>query len=125
LAVALCQGAAMHYYDHTNGIKDFDIWFFYPFNKTHLPYRTVWSWDYQNPRFGHHPANTKHSGRDVDVLVRSIRNYSLYDPIATIHQFLLYEGTASASELGKKAVVLLYPNAFLGKVIWYKGERVD
>jgi hypothetical protein len=25
LAVALCQGAALHYHDHRNGIKDFDI----------------------------------------------------------------------------------------------------
>ncbi len=30
LAVALCQGAAMHYYDNTNGVKDFDVWFFLP-----------------------------------------------------------------------------------------------
>jgi hypothetical protein len=34
----------MHYYDKNNGIKDFDIWFFYPFKQIHLPYRTVWSW---------------------------------------------------------------------------------
>ena len=30
ICVALCQGAAMHYFDKTNGIKDFDIWFFLP-----------------------------------------------------------------------------------------------
>ncbi|HHJ81360.1 MAG TPA: hypothetical protein ENJ65_06970, partial [Candidatus Tenderia electrophaga] len=28
LAVALCQGGAMHYHDGVNGIKDFDVWFF-------------------------------------------------------------------------------------------------
>jgi hypothetical protein len=28
LAVALCQGAAMHFYDKVNGVKDFDVCFF-------------------------------------------------------------------------------------------------
>ncbi|WP_295406919.1 hypothetical protein [uncultured Thiocystis sp.] len=37
LAAALCQGGAMHYYDLRNGIKDFDVWFFYPFKEKHLP----------------------------------------------------------------------------------------
>jgi hypothetical protein len=46
----------MHYYDKMNGIKDFDIWFFYPFNESHLPYPTIWNWDYTNPKFGHHPT---------------------------------------------------------------------
>jgi hypothetical protein len=41
LAAALCQGAAMHYHDKINGVKDFDIWFFYQFNGVHLPYRTI------------------------------------------------------------------------------------
>ncbi len=124
LAVALCQGAALHYYDHKNGIKDFDVWFFYPFAGKHLPYRTVWSWDYQNPKFGHHPANVKRQGRDVDVIVRSIKNYSKNDPINTIYSFLLHEATASARELGKKAVVMVSPNEVLGKTIWYKGHQI-
>jgi hypothetical protein len=26
---ALCQGAALHYVDERNGVKDFDVWSFY------------------------------------------------------------------------------------------------
>ncbi|MDP3010990.1 MAG: hypothetical protein Q8N30_18235 [Methylococcales bacterium] len=120
LAVALCQGGAMHYYDNVNGVKDFDVWFFYPFNQKHLPYRTIWTWDYKNPKFGHHPSIPDYKGRKVDTIVRSIKNYTQNDPIKTIHQFLQQENTASSKELAKKAVVMLTPDLLLGKVIWYK-----
>ena len=29
IAVALCQGAALHYVNGSNGIKDLDVWTFY------------------------------------------------------------------------------------------------
>ena len=120
LVVALCQGAAMHYYDKSNGIKDFDIWFFYPFNKKHLPYRTIWNWDYTNPKFGRHPSISGYEGRKVDVIVRSIKNYTSKDPVKTIYQYFESENTASSRELAKKAVVLLSPTSKLGETIWYK-----
>ena len=120
LAVALCQGAAMHFHDKVNGVKDFDVWFFYPSNEIHLPYRTIWNWDYKNPKFGCHPSILGYSGRKVDVLVRSIKNHSEQNPIDTIHQFLQYENTATSKALAKKAVVMLYPESLLGKVVWYK-----
>lgn len=120
LVAALCQGGAMHYHDKVNGVKDLDVWFFYPFNKTHLPYRTIWNWDYKNPKFGRHPSIPGYSGRKVDVLVRSIKHFSFGNPIKTIHQFLQYENTASSKELAKKAVVILSPEELLGKVVWYK-----
>ena len=105
LAVALCQGAAMHYHDGVNGIKDFDVWFFYPFNQIHLPYRTIWHWDYQNKKFGRHPLIHGYKGRKVDVLVRSIKNHTSKDPVKTIYQYLQDENTDSSRELAKKAVV--------------------
>ena len=120
LCIALCQGAAMHYYDKENGIKDFDIWFFYPFNQKHLPYRTVWSWDYQNPKFGRHPEMKDHKGRNVDVIVRSVKEYNWSDPIGTIIKYLSEKQSASARELSNKAVVMLSPKEYLGKTIWYK-----
>ena len=119
-AVALCQGAAMHSHDGSNGIKDFDIWFFYSFNQKHLPYRTIWNWDYRNPKYGWHPSMPDYHGKKVDVLVRSIREHTSNDPVKTIHQYLMLENTASSRELAKKAVVMLFPTPLLGQVIWYK-----
>lgn len=29
LLTALCQGAALHYLDHTTGVKDLDVWTFF------------------------------------------------------------------------------------------------
>ena len=120
LAVALCQGAAMHFHDTMNGVKDFDIWFFYPFNQKHLPYRTYWNWDYKNSEFGRHPSIAGYAGRKVDVLIRSIKQYTTDGPVTSIHQFLQYENTRSSRELAKKAVVMLSPESLLGKVVWYK-----
>lgn len=124
LAVALCQGAAMHFHDKVNGIKDFDVWFFYPFNQKHLPYRTYWNWDYKNPKFGRHPSIPGYSGRKVDVLIRSIKTYADNDPVKTIHQYFQYENTVSSRELAKKAVVMLAPEQLLGRVIWYKQKML-
>lgn len=120
IAVTLCQGAAMHYHDKVTGVKDFDVWFFYPFNKKHLPYRVRRNWDFVNPKFGRHPQTQEYKGRRVDVFVRSIRNYSKNNPVETIHKFLQYENTLTSNELSQKAVVLLTPK-FLGQVVWYKG----
>jgi hypothetical protein len=53
-------------------------------------------------------------------LVRSIKNYTENEPVKTLHQFLQYENTASSRALAKKAVVILYPESLLGKVVWYK-----
>ena len=118
VAVALCQGAALHFVDKSNGVKDFDVWFFYPYNKKHLPYRTIWNWDYVNKKFGRHPDVPGYKGRIVDVMVRSIKNYTADDPVKTIHQFLESEHTASSAALAKKAVVLLAPDELVGKVVW-------
>ena len=122
LAVALCQGAAMHYHDGVNGIKDFDVWFFYPFNEKHLPYRTVWTFDYTNKKFGTHPSMKDYSGRKVDVIVRSIHNYNQDDPVDTVLRYLQNEKTKSAAELSKKAAVMISPESLVGELVWYKGR---
>ena len=73
-----------------------------------------------NPKFGRHPISDGYSGRRIDVLVRSIKNCSMDDPLKTLHKFLQYENTASSRELAKKAIVLLSPKTLLGTVAWYK-----
>ncbi|MDH5561590.1 MAG: hypothetical protein OEY59_12135 [Deltaproteobacteria bacterium] len=120
LCVALCQGAAMHFNDKKNGVKDFDVWFFYPFNQKHLPYRTMWNWDYQNKKFGRHPNFSEYKGRKVDVIVRSIKNYIVGDPVGTIFTYFEKEKTDTSKLLAQKAVVLLSPEKYSGKTIWYK-----
>ena len=100
------------------------MWFFYPFNQKHLPYRQIWTWDYKNPKFGKHPLIPGYEGRKVDVLVRSVRNYDEASPVETIYRYLENEKTKTARELAQKAIVLLYPSEFLGKVVWYKQKRV-
>src|SRR4051794_9230874 len=40
LCIALCQGAALHYIDGRNGVKDFDLWAFFAEHKQRVfPYR--------------------------------------------------------------------------------------
>ena len=53
--VALCQGAALHYLDKKNGVKDFDVWFFYPSLQKPLPYRRTGAVDFGKSKFGVHP----------------------------------------------------------------------
>jgi len=120
LGVALCQGAALHYQDKANGVKDFDVWFFYPFNQTHLPYRTIWNWDYRNPKFGHRAGEVGYTGRRVDVLVRSIHAECGAGPVDSIQSYLSSAKSSSARALSKKAVVLLSPEPLRGKVVWYR-----
>lgn len=122
LAVALCQGAAMHYIDKKNGIKDFDIWFFYPFNEKLLPYRTVWTWDYENKKFGTHPNDVGYKGRRVDVLVRSLNVSDPSNPIVSLQEYFAGGKTYTARALAEKAAVLMYPTKYLGKPIWYRQE---
>jgi hypothetical protein len=102
------------------GNGDFDVWFFYPFNQTHLPYRTIWNWDYQNPKFGHRAAETGYFGRRVDVLVRSIHVSPDTPPVFAVQEYLERGASSSAKALAQKAVVMLYPESERGRVVWYR-----
>lgn len=74
LCVALCQGAALHYINGENGIKDFDVWTFYEQIKQtpDFPPRRLTQYDFGESKFCKHPLDENYLGRRVDVIGRSI-----------------------------------------------------
>ncbi len=125
LCRALCQGAALHYVDGRNGVKDFDVWSFYaerddgPF-----PYRWRGTTDYGASRFGRHPDDPpSYLGRRVDLLGRSLRVPLDADPASAVRGYLTTAGTDSAKKLAAKGVVLIHPQTLVGKVVWPEVSR--
>lgn len=125
IAIALCQGAALHFIDRRTGVKDFDIWCFYIKNhKITYPYRALKSVDSRLEEFGVHPDDVvkRYRGRRVHLMGRTIdidivkRNNG--DPRNCIIKYLEGGRTKTSRALAKKAVVGLWPDAILGKVIW-------
>jgi hypothetical protein len=119
LCVALCQGAALHYVDRINGIKDFDVWTFFEHTPAGVkfPCRRRKEWDFGESKFGKHPAYIQLMGRRVDLIGRSIDS----DGTSTfegLKKYLLERRTHSARCLSEKAVVLLEPVDLRGVVIW-------
>lgn len=115
LAVALCQGAALHYVNGTNGVKDFDVWTFFGHHPeiTFPPRRLV------HRRFPDAPpSTTPFEGRRIDLIGRSLRSSAGSDPRDAIRTYLSERRTASARFLAQKAVVLLRPDERLGEVVW-------
>lgn len=118
-AVALCQGAALHYVNKTNGVKDFDVWTFYRTHPTRMfPPRRRGIADFGDPKFGTTASNPTFVGRRVDLIGRSIQARSFADPVEVLRQYLRTQPTTSAKFLAQKAVVLLEPAHLLGTVIW-------
>lgn len=117
---ALCQGAALHYLDASNGVKDFDVWSFYvqradgPF-----PYRWRGTADYGPSKFGRYPGDPpSFTGRRVDFLGRSLKVPFGAEPATILRDYLSAARTASAKALAAKAVVLINPEQLVGKVVW-------
>ena len=118
--VALCQGSALHYIDMKNGVKDFDVWFFYPMKSRNLPYRRRGVVDFGESKFGVHPEMKRkgYSGRTVDVLMRSDAFFTGKAPETEIIKYLLYKNSVTSKLLAKKAVIGLYPERLFGKRLW-------
>ena len=75
IAVALCQGAALHYVNGSNGIKDLDVWTFYakrPTLSQYPPHRPITPRDFGDPRFGQSPDFPQYVGRKVALVHNSI-----------------------------------------------------
>ncbi len=111
LCPALCQGAALHYVNGKNGVKDFDIWSFYAqYDDWPFPVRWRGTRDFGPSRFGRYPGDPpRYSGRRVDLLGRSLPAAPGTDPADAIQCYLAARRTDSAKALAAKAVVLIDP----------------
>jgi hypothetical protein len=121
LCLALCQGAAVHYLNGKNGVKDFDVWTFYAkHSEAAFPWRRRGKKDYGPSKFGNDPDDVGYVGRRVDLLARSLRFAVTADPVQCIRAYLADGHTRTASELSRKAVVLIEPKKLMGKIVWPK-----
>lgn len=120
ICVALCQGAALHFVDGENGVKDFDVWTFYTVRPGHpaFPWRRRRARVFGDPTFGRPPNRPDFAGRYVDLLGRSIEAFGETDPAAILRRYLSEGRTGSARALAEKAVVLLEPSDQIGAVVW-------
>lgn len=120
LCIALCQGAALHYIDGRNGVKDFDVWAFYresaarPFPRRRP--RVVR--DFGDPRFGRTEDAPHFRGRRVDILVKSIDGPDGVSFGETVRLYLRTSRTPTARSLAEKAVVVLHPAEGQGQILW-------
>ena len=117
---ALCQGAALHYLDERNGVKDFDAWSFYAARDDGpFPYRWRGTADYGPSKFGRYPDDPpSFTGRRVDLLGRSLNVPLDAEPATVLRDYFSAARTRSAKELAAKAVVLINPEQLAGKVVW-------
>jgi hypothetical protein len=123
-AVALCQGAALHCLDGKNGVKDFDVWSFFRAHPARpFPYRRNASADFGDPKFGQSQDWEHFIGRRVDLLGRSLIVSPHESPTDALRRYLSSSKTATARALAKKAMVLVYPSAQLGRVVWPPEKR--
>ncbi len=119
LCVALCQGAALHYLDGKNGVKDFDVWTFYRVHPARpYPPRRVVAKDFGNSKFGTSPDRPDFIGRRVDCLGRSIACAPGQGGLDAVHAWLSSRRTTSARKLAEKVVVVLKPASASGMVLW-------
>jgi hypothetical protein len=120
LGIALCQGAALHYVDGRNGIKDFDVWsFFAEHDRRPFPYRRNVPYDFGPSKLGRRPRDpSRFVGRRVDMLGRSLNVPPGTDPVRAIRVYLRRDQTTTARLLAAKAVVMLWPEGVRGLVVW-------
>jgi hypothetical protein len=120
LGRALCQGAAMHYLNESNGVKDFDVWSFYA-QHDNWPFPARWrgTRDFGPSKFGRYPHDpARYSGRRVDLFGRSLSAQPGADLADVLRRYLAARRTDSAKALAAKAVVLIDPKDRAGEIVW-------
>ena len=118
MLICLCQGGARHLVHRDRGIKDFDVWAFFRENpEKAFPYRWHGKRDFGHSRFGRHPNAGGYQGRWVDVFGRSIACADGQRPEDCVRRWLR-RTARSPREIAKSPVVVIHPEADIGKVIW-------
>jgi hypothetical protein len=110
VCVALCQGAALHYVDKRNGVKDLDVYTFYAAHEVgQFPPRWLLPREFDREPF---------RGRRVDLIGRSLPVEVGADPFNTLREYLSAARSDTARALARKAVVLLDPEPLRGQIAW-------
>ena len=123
LGRVLCQGAALHYVNGDNGVKDFDVWSFYA-EHDDWPFPARWrgTKDFGPSKFGRFPGDPpRYAGRRDDLLGRSLPVAPGADPADAIRRYLSARRTKSARALAAKAAVLIHPGSRAGEIVWPGG----
>ncbi|ADI73385.1 conserved hypothetical protein [Methanohalobium evestigatum Z-7303] len=136
--ILLVQGAALHYVNGTNGIKDFDILLLYKQNLEEkdengklikIPYRRLIAYDCGMPEFGRYPHDdiNQYPNRRVDVLIREIGEdlTDNYDLITGIRKYFETGNTPSIKQWKNKDVVGIWPEEIQGDLVWNTKSHSD
>jgi hypothetical protein len=120
IAVALCQGAALHYVDGETGVKDFDVLtVFAQHPEGPFPYRWMTNDDFGPSRFGRRDGEPEsYRGRRIDFIGRSLPEGVDADPIEALLRYVSDGRTETARCLREKAVVLIDPTELRGQIVW-------
>lgn len=139
IAVALAQGAALHYLDRRNGVKDLDVWTFFalPAGEDRFPEdkRTKHvdfgpsdlgrqRYDLSKAPSTHQRAlwarwGKEHQGRRVDLMMRGLSCDVDDDPAMAIRTWLQNgKPKSSPSMLRLKAVILIDPPDRRAEIVW-------
>jgi hypothetical protein len=121
--VALCQGAALHYVNGTNGVKDIDVYTFYAaLPGVMLTPRRRGVADFGESEFGNWSKEKpirgeRFVGRRVDLLQRSLAVPPDTNPVVAVRSWIQTRG-GTPEYLRQKAIVGIWPRKYLGAVIW-------
>lgn len=117
LCTALCQGAALHFLGRGDGVKDFDVHFFYRQNPEHpMMARGAKAERAEFNDFG---------VKEVHFLRTVVPPEYVEDSegiVEALHCFLEETPTSNARHLAKKAVIGLHPKSLFERVIWPEEE---
>ena len=150
LAVALAQGAALHYLDGRTGVKDLDVWTFYAAvpGKRFPADRRLRTVDFGPSSLGRgsydiHAVRSDqralrrlsaYTGRKVDLCMRALPvqiDAPINSVISVLQEWLARGAKITAAHppsewhLAQKAVVLLYPDSHRGYVVWPPSRNQD